>query len=101
MLMNGTPSLGTRSTWHSVQLSSNPTNHSLHEKLAAAKKEILKVSSAKRACETDIKDAKKVHLQEINQANSVIKTLEKGGKGLENDTHNLKQNLKEPSYHLS
>ena len=49
----------------------------------------------------DIKDAKKVHLQEINQANSVIKTLEKGGKGLENDTHNLKQNLKEPSYHLS
>ena len=72
---------------------SKATNHSLHEKLAAAEKEILKVSSAKHASETEMKDAKKSHLQEINKANSIIKTLEKGGKGLEKEIHNLRRSL--------
>ena len=72
---------------------SDATNHSLHEKLNAAEKEILKISSTKHACETDMKDAQKSHFQEINQANSVIKTLKKDGKNLEKEIHNLKRNL--------
>ena len=34
-----------------------------------------------------------VYLQEIKQANAVIKSLEKGGKGFEKKIHNLKRNL--------
>ena len=72
---------------------SNAINDSLCEKLEAAEKDILKVSSAKQTCETDMKNAKKNHLQEIKQANAVIKSLEKGGKGFEKEIHNLRRNL--------
>ena len=71
----------------------NAINDSLCEKLEAAEKDILKVSSAKQTCEIDMKNAKKNHLQEIKQANAVIKSLEKGGKGFEKEIHNLKRNL--------
>ena len=41
----------------------------------------LKSSSAKQTSETNMKNAKKNYLQEIKQANAVIKSLEKAGKG--------------------
>ena len=65
---------------------SRATNTSLHSELKASEKRILEI-------EVSLKDAKKRHLQEINHANVVIKTLEKGSKGLEKEIHDLNRSL--------
>ena len=62
------------------------TNNSMHSELEAAEKRIIEI-------EASLKDAKKRHLQEINHANAVIKTLEKGSKGLEKEIHDLNRSL--------
>ena len=61
---------------------SNASNNTLRAKLDAAEKQI-----------ADLKETKKNHHQEMNHANSVIKSLEKDGKGLEKEIHNLQRNL--------
>ena len=65
---------------------SRATNNSMHSELEAAEKRIIEI-------EASLKDAKKRHLQEINHANTVIKTLEKGKKGLDKEIHDLNRSL--------
>ena len=72
---------------------SNATNNALHVKLEEAEKQVLEISSAKSSSEACLKDTKKSLQHEINNANTVIKSLEKGSKALEKENHNLKRNL--------
>ena len=72
---------------------SNASNNALRAKLEAAEKQIAEVSSAKNRFEANLKEAKKSHQLEMNHANSVIKSLEKDGKGLEKEIYNLKRIL--------
>ena len=72
---------------------SNATNNALHAKLEEAEKQVLEISSAKSSSEACLKDTKKSLQHEINNANTVIKSLEKGSKALEKENHNLKRNL--------
>ena len=72
---------------------SNAAKDTLQTKLEAAEEEIIKVSSLKNSFEANLKDTKKMHLQDMNKANTTIKSLEKRGKGLEKEIHNLRRNL--------
>ena len=72
---------------------SKATNDTLHIKLQAAEENILKLNSSKDRCEENLKESKKINLQEMNHAKSNIKALEKSGKVLEKEIHNLKRDL--------
>ena len=71
----------------------NASINILNAKLDAAEKKITEINSAKNSSEANLKETKRNHQQEINHANSVIKSLEKHGKGVEKEIHDLKRNL--------
>ena len=72
---------------------SDASYNTLHAKLKAAEAEIIKIRSVKNSCEAKLKDTKKSHQHKINNANSIIKSLEKGDKCLKKEIHDLKRNL--------
>ena len=73
--------------------SSNATYDTLCAKLETAE-------SSKILCKASLKDIKKSALQEMNHANSTIKTLEKSVKVLEKEVHNLKRDLENTRQNL-
>ena len=72
---------------------SDVTNNNVHKKLQVAEENIQTISFAKKTCEDNLKDAKKNHRMEIDNANSVIKSLEKDKKSLGKELYNLNRTL--------
>ena len=71
----------------------NATTDTLRSKLEAAEEKNLEISSLKSSFEVSLKETKKSHKQEIANANSTIKSMEKGKKDQEKVIYNLKRNL--------
>ena len=72
---------------------SNVASDILKRKLEVAEENIHSISASMKNCEMNMKEAKKSHHAEINNANSTIKSLEKGKKCLEKEIYDIKRNL--------